>query len=367
MMVLSCIVAADFSPLEASLFSSPNFDSPDRPGSRAESRGIKQMDLKHYYMKNYDKSIHTLDELILHHVAIPEAVQKYQDSYFPFEGENVMVFPHYPHFSPYVILHSHTFFEFVYVYSGNCDITVDSVSFHMTEGDLCLFNLRALHTIKAETSSENIIFNLLVKHSQMDDAYFRLFALPKDEMISGFFLEAMQNKTIVDNYLLFRRDEGNAYEEMVHHIIREYYEQSLYKHEMYSLLLAALLIDLARLYKHNTMQKSESELPNAVFTEIITFIYDHCRDVSIATLSHRFNYSPSYLSNLIKKYYNSSFSDILQSARFQEAAKLLRTTTLPVCDVMEQIGCTNRTWFTKKFKERYGITPAEYRKKTETV
>ena len=46
-----------------------------------------------------------------------------------------------------------------------------------------------------------------------------------------------------------------------------------------------------------------------------------------------------------------------------QAAYLLSSTTLPVADIIESVGYDNTSYFYRKFKEKYGMSPKEYRER----
>ena len=50
-------------------------------------------------------------------------------------------------------------------------------------------------------------------------------------------------------------------------------------------------------------------------SDILTSINDYKSTVTLSSVLKHFNYHPNYLSSLIKKYTNKSFSDILQELR----------------------------------------------------
>lgn len=52
-----------------------------------------------------------------------------------------------------------------------------------------------------------------------------------------------------------------------------------------------------------------------------------------------------------------------QARRLSQAAYLLLGSSLPVSDIIQSAGYDNTSYFYTKFKERYGISPGEYRKK----
>lgn len=320
------------------------------------------MDLKEYYVRYCETITQTMsDEESQKRIHEYSTKGTLVDNFFEFHGFDITIFPHY--FKYNIAEHCHNFFEFIYVYRGHCITTIDSSPLYLNEGDLCLLNLKAFHTIHLNNPSQDIIFNILVKKSMLNNAYFKLISYNK--FISDFFLDSLQNKRKIDNYILFRREIPNCpFEDLIQHIIYEFYNGELYKEKMFDFLFTSLLIELARNYGQHMHKQINQELKNRDITEIIQYIVEHCDTASITSLAEHFNYSPNYLSVLVKKYYGSSFSEILHNIRFKKAAQMLKETSLPIVEIMESVGYTNRTWFTRKFETRYKLSPSEYRKKS---
>ena len=57
-----------------------------------------------------------------------------------------------------------------------------------------------------------------------------------------------------------------------------------------------------------------------------------------------------------------SLTEYRLNFRLNAAKKLLRYTDTDITTIMHELSCTNRTYFYKIFKDKYGLTPAEYRK-----
>jgi len=53
--------------------------------------------------------------------------------------------------------------------------------------------------------------------------------------------------------------------------------------------------------------------------------------------------------------------DVLKEIRLRRAARLLRTTDLPVKAVAGQVGYASRSYFSRAFKAHFGADPAAYR------
>jgi ligand-binding sensor domain-containing protein/DNA-binding response OmpR family regulator/two-component sensor histidine kinase len=74
------------------------------------------------------------------------------------------------------------------------------------------------------------------------------------------------------------------------------------------------------------------------------------------------------LRNLYRKFKElnqPSPKDFIKERRMAYAAKLLRTTTLTIQEVMYKTGFTNRSHFYKEFAKRYNLAPKEYRKENK--
>lgn len=93
------------------------------------------------------------------------------------------------------------------------------------------------------------------------------------------------------------------------------------------------------------------------------YVSEHLKDVTLKGLAKRFNYSYFSAPGLIKKCTGLGFTPYVQSVRMARAAKLLRESDLAVAEIIEQVGYQNDSFFRRKFKEAYGKTPAQYRKK----
>jgi len=89
--------------------------------------------------------------------------------------------------------------------------------------------------------------------------------------------------------------------------------------------------------------------------------------MSLAKLATLLDVSPHQLSELLNLHLGSSFYDYLNGLRYREALQLLEQPdgahSLTVADVAYRAGFNNRNSFYKVFKERSGLTPAEYRKR----
>lgn len=73
-------------------------------------------------------------------------------------------------------------------------------------------------------------------------------------------------------------------------------------------------------------------------------------------------FSPAYFSALFKKGTGEGFSKYLTEVRVNRAKELLRETDLPVTEICQAVGYSDRKHFTQTFHKMTGVNPAEVRR-----
>jgi YesN/AraC family two-component response regulator len=85
-------------------------------------------------------------------------------------------------------------------------------------------------------------------------------------------------------------------------------------------------------------------------------------DFSLNKLADMVNLSPSYVSTLFKDIVNIPFSEYLTQTRLDQAASLLVTTNESVSSIADQVGYRNVQYFCTKFRQKFGVSPVQFRK-----
>lgn len=99
-----------------------------------------------------------------------------------------------------------------------------------------------------------------------------------------------------------------------------------------------------------------------VARQAIRYVLDNYKqDISLQTMSDRLHFSSIYLSRVIKRATDYTFTEILAALRMLDAARLLRETTCLVSSVGEQVGYPDARYFSQVFKRFYGAPPSAYR------
>lgn len=96
--------------------------------------------------------------------------------------------------------------------------------------------------------------------------------------------------------------------------------------------------------------------------ETIRYIHKNYKEtISIPQLAAMLNVSPNYYAILFRKVTDFNFSDFLLGIRLYHARCMLRETTYSMSHIADRCGFSDAAYFSKAFKQTYGITPRQYR------
>lgn len=88
-------------------------------------------------------------------------------------------------------------------------------------------------------------------------------------------------------------------------------------------------------------------------------------NITLKDIAQHFSFSPSYLGYLIKEKSGFTFSELLVQFRMEKACELLKQPGIKIYEVADRAGYRYLPYFSRQFKERFGMTPLEYRKREQ--
>lgn len=126
---------------------------------------------------------------------------------------------------------------------------------------------------------------------------------------------------------------------------------------------------ISNLYKNdfaitNKSSKSRTIKSQNDIKTIISYIKDHYNSkISLDQLASISSMSKYHLCHVFKEKTGSSISNYHQNYRLKVATDLLTNTTMNINQISRKIGYNSPSYFVKKFKETYNLSPNRYRKK----
>lgn len=99
-----------------------------------------------------------------------------------------------------------------------------------------------------------------------------------------------------------------------------------------------------------------------ILKETENYIEQNIGNATLGGLAVCLGYTKSHTEKLVKKVTGTAFGNLLQKKRCDKAADMLLNTDLSIKEIIDFVGYKNENFFRKKFKERYGKNPLDFRK-----
>jgi AraC-like DNA-binding protein/mannose-6-phosphate isomerase-like protein (cupin superfamily) len=256
--------------------------------------------------------------------------------------------------------HSHNFVELVYMYSGSTVHVINKKrKLQLETNDLLLLRQGTSHSI--EPAGENDI----AVHFFILPEFFNHPALILEEgsVLRHFIARAGARNSTVGDCLHFHLGTSlpaqNLLENMIWSLMGERKGRQEINRATMGILIMELLHEADKVEFHDLAQYEE---------QIVLTAYQYLEDNYPRATLEEFSVmtmQPSYcISRLFKRYFQMTFKECLQLIRLNRAANLLASTSKPVEEIIADIGYENSSYFHRLFKERYGMTPKQFRDKS---
>ena len=125
----------------------------------------------------------------------------------------------------------------------------------------------------------------------------------------------------------------------------------------------ALMHEMFRSYCKLVRKSTVKSYSKVVKQTVLLIDSDMSADLTLSSIAKAQGVSAGYLSSVFKKETGSTVSEYVREKRMKHAAHLLSTTQLQVQTVALNCGIMDAQYFSKLFKNKFGMTPIEYREK----
>lgn len=236
--------------------------------------------------------------------------------------------------------HYHSLYEIYFLEEGNCTYIIDDKVYNVQSGDIVIIPDGIIHHTKYDN----------IKHS-------RILINCTCKYIPAF----LQSDISHENYLYRNPLIAEEVRKIFEKIENEYNLKDSFSDEIISCHTQSLFYLLMR----NNEYCIDIDDGNRLIEQAVAYIKENfASDITLSSLAKKFSVSPEHFSRLFKKETGLGFSKYLNSLRLQYAEQLLRSADgQNITKVAEICGFDDSNYFSKKFKEVYGVSPKKVQKK----
>lgn len=253
--------------------------------------------------------------------------------------------------------HTHSFIELMYVQKGVFHQVVMGEPIALPEGTLCLQDVNCIHR-DLVTEDEVAVFFMWIPLP-----FFRENRVEGLNAVFPIGAEQQPLKPELGRYALFQPRAGAERPDVVIALMQR---ECLQRRPGYEKIVAGcmvrLLSELVEQYEIRVVTAERNTRAAALFYEISNYIKDNLDTVNIRMLTDTFHFNRNYFNRLILQRTGLTYRVYLGRLRLERSAELLLESSLSVREIAAAVGYENRTFFNQLFRDRYGLSPGEYRR-----
>lgn len=245
--------------------------------------------------------------------------------------------------------HWHREMEIIFVLKGACRLVVDGTVCELASGDVMIINADVPH------NSSSMSHDATICGVHLDLGHFERMGLPGlSERVfrcrtflhgPSFMARVAPMKALIARLIL---DQANSpEEEMAHHIAAQLLATYIFRFMPYDL--------------PDAMEAALNTNSQKRIAAILESLGDRPDILQLGMIAHDQDLTLSHLSRLFKKHLGVGYREYSIGLRLDRAAQDLRLSKESITAIMERYGFGNSAMFYRKFKERFGKSPAEYR------
>lgn len=239
-------------------------------------------------------------------------------------------------------LHSHPNLEILLFIDGNGYIQTNNKVIPVKKNDIVIINENCIHV---ELTKGLKFYAIGIKSTSM-------------------FLK----ETFTKNIIYFNLND-NDYRIMLA-LYELIYQQNLNKHEFTSNItnniIDSILLLLTKKYdllvKEITRKSDDSGLVDSIKQIIENYYY---QDLKLDDIANSLSQSKSTICHEFKKHTGLSIIQYKIQRQIEEAKNLLIMSDMSISQIASLVGFDSASYFTKIFKDTYGMSPKEYKKRQE--
>ena len=255
-------------------------------------------------------------------------------------------------------LHNHDFFEILYVYSGSCRTLISGREQELHSGDICLYNLQALHYVRKSTP-EDVLFNIMVRKDLFQRSFLDLLA--ENDLLMDFFIQSIYSIDNRAGQIVLSPMPGFHCEQVIQYMIELHYRDRPMEQSMLRAMLVVLLGEMTFQYRAKFSEREDVPAKGLALSQVIAYINAHAETVTLEELSDHFGYTLRSMTRYIKAHTGTTFKKIVRQIRFHQACHMLRSSSETIDIISARSGYTERASFDRAFKQSFHMTPYEYR------
>ena len=236
---------------------------------------------------------------------------------------------------------------------GNAQFTIDTQRHDVKKNDIIVISDR--HVIDEYVASDDVNGLAMM-------------------MSVNFFYEVVKDVRDVSLLFLFSRnhpvvslneEEVQTFKQYFYFLKKKVADNSNhFKRDLVRTLVLAMFYDLSNvIYRVQQVENKRQTRADDIFTRFIKLVEENYkRERRVGWYAEQLSITPKYLSETVKSVSKNTPNEWIDKYVTLEARVLLKTSTLSIKEISDELNFPNQSFLGKFFKEHVGMSPSAYRR-----
>lgn len=234
---------------------------------------------------------------------------------------------------------THNYWELTFIDNGALHTSIDDEEYELNNFDLILYAPGQFHTQTTGEHQSCSYLTILFEMNLSDPSLIsnRIFNSHRDiHNALNSFMKVSGNELYFDNDLMIC-----------------YLKELIIKLLQYDFLLSTPVAATPM------QQRFENEMLNEIIIYINENVY---QSLTIEEICHKFSISRSSLQTLFKNNLSVAPKQYISDLKLSKSKLLIKESVYTISEISGMLGFTSIHYFSRKFKQQYGLTPTDYAK-----
>ena len=232
-------------------------------------------------------------------------------------------------------IHRHEYFEVEYIIKGNGTYPIDDVEYPLEDGMLYFTTPASVHSMHSDDLTDLI---------NVSFTYELCSEINIPELVESGAPVAIKLKG----------EDKKLIEAMLKEIVAvQDTDNIIYQANLISCVLRKIII----------LSEAKKSTHTAYIRKALIYILGNFSSgITLNSVAEYLGVTPVYLCKYFKENMGISFQKYIDDIRFNHAERLLKTTEMNISQICTNSGFKDYSNFMHRFKNKYGMTPKDYRK-----
>ena len=243
-------------------------------------------------------------------------------------------------------LHGHYHFLLTLITRGKGIQTLNGKDIPFSEGDMSLLSPADFHKNTIIDGEDYDYYGVKFHYEILDKRLAELFAFGELPMAITLSKEAYKTAREIFERLIEESQNGSS------RTANAIYLQS----RVEQLIIIAL----------RECPRKKSNNGSVFLNRSLGYLYSHFfEDISVGDVAEYIGYTTNYFNSKFKEAFGMPFGEYLRDVRLSYSENLLKSSDISITEISLEAGFGNSSYFSRAFKERYGVSPKTYRQEHE--